>query len=61
MDNVEKFIISLIVIVAVAFGLAINSSINTGIRFSQCKQELAKQTKLDSVNIAFICNEVYGK
>jgi hypothetical protein len=59
MSNTNNFIISIIVIVAFCFGLAINSSINTGIRFAECKAELATQTKLDAVNIAFICSEVY--
>lgn len=61
MDNTSNFIISLVVVVLFCFGLVINSSINSGIRFAECKIELAKVTKLDTVNIAFICSEVYGK
>jgi uncharacterized membrane protein YciS (DUF1049 family) len=61
MDNTSNFIISIIVVVLFCFGLVINASINTGIRFAECKVELAKQTKLDTANIIAICSEVYGK
>lgn len=61
MDNTEKLIISMVVVVIIAFGLLFNSCINTGIRFAECKVELAKETKLDTANIIAICSEVYGK
>jgi len=61
MNSSEKFITSLVLIVVVAFALLFNYEANKGIRFVECKQELAKQTKLDTPNIVDICSEVYGK
>jgi len=61
MESAEKFIISMIVIVIIAFGLLFNSATNTGIRFAECKTMLAVQTKLDVPNIVAVCSEVYGK
>ena len=61
MDSTEKFIVTLVAIVVFAFGLLFNAEYNKGIRFSSCKQELAKQTKLDTPNINSLCSEVYGK
>ena len=61
MDSTEKFITGLVILTVVSFGLMINSNINSNIRYSQCKVELAKQTKLDTANIIAICSEVYGK
>ena len=61
MDSTEKTIVTIITIVVFAFGLLVNAEYNKGIRFSSCKQELAKQTKLDTPNINSLCSEVYGK
>jgi len=61
MESTEKFIVTLVVVVLFAFGLLVNSEYNKGIRFAECKVELAKQTKLDTPNIISICSEVHGK